>query len=121
VIGELDFRDLSFSIMFVFLYFIVPWALIETTYNEKFRLDLKPLWIYKNKLDKFAVIIIIAFWAHTSYMILSTLIQKVTTADWLAYAGVWVAPILVKMVGAAFGNGHKEETPVQPQQPGASL
>jgi hypothetical protein len=122
MIGELDFRDLSFSIMFVFLYFIVPWALIEATYNDKFRIDLKPLWIYKNKLDKFAVIIIIAFWAHTSYMILSTLIQKVTTADWLAYAGVWVAPILVKMVGAAFGSGGngKEPPSISQPQPGAS-
>jgi len=113
-LDAINFKDLSFYIMFVVLYFIVPWALIEATYSQKCRIDLKPLWTYKKVLDKFAAFLVIAFWCHTSYMVLWTLTQKVTTGDWLAYAGVWVTPILVKMVGAAFGNGNKAE-PQPPQ------
>ena len=79
IFDTLDLKDLSFYVMFVVLYFIVPWALIEATYSERCRLDLKPLWTYKKVLDKFAAFLVIAFWCHTSYMILWTLIQKVTT------------------------------------------
>jgi len=110
-------KDLSFYIMFAVLYFLVPWALIEATYSDRCRLDLKPLWIYKGKLDKFAVIVVIGFWCHTSYMILQTLMQRASTADWLAYAGVWITPILVKMVGAAFGSGGNGPPPATTTQP----
>ena len=103
----IDLKDLAFYIMFAVLYFLIPWIIVTATYSSKSRIDLSQLWMYKGAPDKFAVIIMTAFWVHTASMMLWAFARSVTTADYLAYAGVWVAPILVKMVGAAFGNGHK--------------
>lgn len=113
-VDNLDLKDVSFYVMFVILYFIVPWIVIEATYSKTMRLDLRELWTYKERLDKFATILMIGFYIHSASMVLWTFAQKVTTADYLAYAGVWVTPILVKMVGAAFGNGHTPPTTKEP-------
>jgi hypothetical protein len=117
----IDLRDVSFAIMFVVLYFIIPWIVVQKTYDKRSRFDIADLWTHRGRIDKLAVILMLTWWAHTSSMILWTLVQKVTTADWVTYMG-WAIPIIAKMLGQAFGNGQKVEptaqTVVQPQ-PGA--
>lgn len=124
---DLDLKDIAFYTMFVVLFFIVPWTVVKASYDERFEFDLSDLWVFNDRIDLFRVMVLIAFWAHTSSNILWTLVQRITTADWLAYAGVWVTPVIIRMVGAAFGsnNGHpapaapEQPTPPPPPQPGA--
>ena len=104
----IDHKDIAFYGMAVVLYFLVPWVLVQATYSEHTRLDLAPLWTHQGRIDKFAVILLIAFWVHTSSLILWTMLRTVSTADYLAYGGIWITPIIAKMFTAAFGNGQQQ-------------
>lgn len=108
---DIDGKELAFHIMFVVLFFMVPWTLVKMTYDDRYKLDISDLWTFNKRIDLFRVMVLTAFWAHTSSMILWTLAQKITTADWAAYAGVWIAPVIVRMVGAAFGSPQNNGSP----------
>lgn len=107
---HVDLKQLSFYIMFVVLYFIVPFIVVRMSYDSRYKFNLSDIWTFNGRIDLFRVMVLIAWWSHTSSNILWTVVQHITTADWLAYAGIWVVPVLVRMVGAAFGgNGKTEE------------
>ena len=112
---ELNPKEVAFYVMFGVLYFVVPFIVVVASYSKRVKFDLSDLWVYNERIDLFRVMVLIAWWAHTSSNILWTIQQQITTADWLAYAGVWVAPVIVRMVGHAFGSNGQQST-----QPGAS-
>lgn len=87
-----------FFAVFFLLYFGVPVLLVWVTYCERFKLDLSALWTHNERPDKLAAILLIAFWIHSVCIILWTLSKTVTTADLLAYSGVWVTPLIAKML-----------------------
>jgi len=112
-------KDLSFYIMFVVLYFLVPWAVVAASYSKRTKFDLSSLWTHKGQIDKLAVILMVTWWVHTSSMILWTVMRTVTSAEYTPYMG-WAIPIIAKILGNAFGNGQKPEATTSTQQPGAT-
>lgn len=110
---DVDLKDISFYVMFVVLYFLVPWIVVKASYDKRFKFDLSDLWLYKDRIDKLAVILMVTWWIHTSSMILWTLLRQVTTADQTTYMG-WAIPIMLKILGQAFGNGHSTAPSIEP-------
>ena len=115
MIGNFDLKDLAFYIMFVVLYFVVPWIVVSASYSERCKFDVRSLWERKGgggKLDGLFLIAIGTWWVHTSSMILWTIVQKVTTGDYVTYMG-WGALVIGKIIAdKGFGNG--QQPPAQP-------
>ena len=93
--GKWDMNDL-FLIVFFILVFGVPALLLTLSTSKRFKVDFSSLWTHQERIDKLAVIILGTWWVHTCSMVLWTLVQKVTTADYVTYMG-WAIPLMLKM------------------------
>ena len=88
-----------FLFMYIALVFGVPALVVWASYSEiriTKQFDLRELWLHQGRVDKFAVIILGTWWTHTCSLLLWTLLQSVTTADYVTYMG-WAIPIMAKM------------------------
>jgi hypothetical protein len=93
-------REWIFLGVFCFLLFAVPIFMAWATYSKRTPIDVSSLWTHNERIDKLGVILMGTWWAHTCWMILSTLRLTVVTADWLTYT-LWATPIIVKMLAPA--------------------
>lgn len=88
-----------FLTVFFFLYFGVPALLAWVSYSERpvFKgVDIRALWMWNDRPDKLAVIILGTWWVHTCSMILWNLKGVATTTDYATYMG-WAIPIIANM------------------------
>ena len=92
-----NLQESLFLFVFFALYFGVPALLVWVSYCERFRLDLSALWTHNERPDKIAAILVGSWWIHSCSVIMWSLSRTVTTADLLAYGGVWVTPLIAKM------------------------
>lgn len=99
--------DIVFLIVFSILVFVVPLFVVWASYSKNNSFDVRSLWTHHDRIDKFAVIIMVTWWVHTCSMILWTLMRTVVTADYLTYMG-WALPIIAKMFAPV------QETPKAP-------
>ena len=102
-----ELEERLFLIVFFFLYFGVPILLAWISNSEWTKIDVSDLWTHNGRPDKLAVIILGTWWVHTCSMILWSLTQKVTTADYVTYMG-WAIPIIAKMY---FGKDAPPQEP----------
>jgi hypothetical protein len=93
----LTWAEELFLVVFFVLYFGVPALLVWLSYCERFKLDLRDLWTHNNRPDKIAAILLGSWWVWTCSIIMWSLTKTVTTADFLAYGGVWITPLIAKM------------------------
>lgn len=115
---HLDLREIAFYVMFMVLYFVVPFIVISASYSNRVKFDIRSLWERKGggALDGLFIIAIGTWWIHSSSMILWTIVQKVQTADYVTYMG-WGALVIGKIIAdKGFGNGKTNGS----QQPGAT-
>lgn len=91
-----DNHDWVFLLVFAVLTFGVPVFVAWASYSDKSRIDVRSLWTHNERIDKFAIIVMGTWWVHTNSMLLWTLMQKVTTADYATYMA-WALPIIAKM------------------------
>jgi hypothetical protein len=82
--------------VFFLLVFGVPTLVWIASNAPNIEFDVSTLWTHQERVDKFAVIILGSWWAHTSAMILETLLRTVETQDWVTYQ-LWAVPIIAKM------------------------
>ena len=85
--------------VFFFLYFGVPALLVWVSYSDRpmcKNVDIRALWMWNERPDKLAVIILGTWWVHTCSMILWALLRTVATQDYITYMG-WAIPIMLKM------------------------
>lgn len=110
--GRIDVSEAIFLTVFFILVFVVPALVIWASYSKNRRLenfDISDLWTHKNRVDKFAVIILGTWWIHSSSMIMWTLLRTVQTQDYATYMG-WAIPIIAKMF-APPGTAPEEKKP----------
>lgn len=100
----LDLGESLFLGVFFLLYFGVPMLLVWISYCERFKMDLSALWTHNGRPDKIAAILMGSWWIHSCSVVLWSLSKTVTTADLLAYGGVWVTPLIAKMWLAPLGT-----------------
>jgi hypothetical protein len=113
----LNWPEIVFLTVFIVLVFGVPSLVAWASYSKgKFveRFDLSELWTHQHRIDKLAVILLGSWWAHTSAMVLETLLRTTQTQDWTTYQ-LWALPIIAKMLGP------KSEAPVKPYNPTAGI
>jgi hypothetical protein len=109
-----------FLCVFFFLYFGVPALLVWVSYSERpaFRpVDIRALWMWNDRPDKLAVIILGTWWVHTCSMILWSLKGVVATTDYLTYMG-WALPIIANMFVPKPGTVVTERTSEPAAPPG---
>lgn len=97
--GVLTWPEGLFLAVFFFLYFGVPALLAWGSYSENKMcksVDIRALWMWNDRPDKLAVIILGTWWVHTCSMILWNLKGVATTADYVTYMG-WAIPIIANM------------------------
>ena len=107
----MTWEDRIFLWVFFVLVFGVPAAVVWASTRKKgafATFDWSSLWIYHDKVDKFAVIIMGTWWLHSCSIILWTLKHAVTTADYVTYMG-WAIPLIAKMWAPK--NGPPEPKP----------
>jgi hypothetical protein len=91
--------EIVFLTMFTLLTFGIPSAVVWASYSERGALkdfDIRDLWMHQGRIDKLAVIILGSWWAHTSAMVLETLLRTVETQDWVTYQ-LWAIPLIAKI------------------------
>jgi hypothetical protein len=113
VTGEnlLLIKEFAFLGVFLMLVFGVPALVVWASYNEGERFkqfDVSTLWTHRDRVDKFAVIILGTWWSHTCAMVTETLLRTVETADWTTYQ-LWAIPIMAKMFAPSGSALSKEE------------
>ncbi len=97
----LSWPERLFLLTFALLYFGVPALLAWVTYcNEGVfkKIDLREMWSVDGRADPLRAIMLGSWWVHTCTIILWTLSKQITTADFLAYGGVWVTPIITEIL-----------------------
>lgn len=82
--------------------------------NRAVQFNALDLLIENGRLSKVSFIVMIAFSIWTWAIVGWTLKGTVTTADFLSYGGVWVSPLLARMVFAKNGD---VPTPSEPPKP----
>ena len=102
--------DYIFLGVFFILTFGVPTAVWITSSNPHVEFDVSTLWTHQGRVDKFAVIILGSWWAHTSAMVLETMLRTVETQDWVTYQ-LWALPIIAKMFAPATPTLAVQEAP----------
>lgn len=103
--------DIIFLSVFISLVFGIPSLVVWASYSKLTfvkEFDLRELWLHQGRIDKLAVILLGSWWAHTSAMILETLLRTTQTQDWTAYQ-LWAIPIIAKMLAPKNGNDKPKE------------
>ena len=104
-------HEMVFLGVFLALVFGVPSLVAWASYSDRSiveKFDLSELWLHHGRVDKLAVILLGSWWAHTSAMILETLLRMTQTQDWTTYQ-LWAIPIIAKML-APKSNDKKNGT-----------
>ena len=86
------------AILAVMLLLIV-WSFYRAHKNPKIDINLFDLLIEGGRLSKIAVTFMLAFAVTTWIMVYLTLTSKMTEGYLIAYGGMWVGPLVARVIG----------------------